>query len=304
MPTLSALCDRWLRETRPLIRHGTWLNYERSMRLHVGPALGDKPVAELERTAIRALGLDLVGRGLAPGSVRVILAALRACLSFAVDDGIITVNPAGGIGRTLRRQLKHVQTKPKAMTPEQGALFLEVAATYRPRQFPVFLCLARTGMRLGEVLGLEWKNVELTARWIYVDQSWAPDGIGPIKNDRPFFADVSQQLVEVLRKAQETRDPMVQWVFPSPRQTPWDRSYIAEVMRALCVRAGLPPGFTPHSLRHGFAATLLRRHAPLGYITRALNHADPKLTLQYARHFPNGDPAIVDGLDTPTRKGG
>lgn len=299
--TLAAYAAHWLAAVRPLIRRGTWLNYERSMRLHVLPRLGAIPLLELRRLEVRDLGMALVAGGFAPGSARVILATLRSCLSSAVDDDILRVNPASGIGRTLRRQLAVIREKPKAMSRAQTARFLEACRVHRPALYPLYLCMARTGLRLGEALGLEWRDVELEARWLYVCQSWGEDGIGPLKNGRPYFADISRQLGQELASLHETRRPGVPWVFPSTRKrgTPWDRSFIAERMRELLRLADLPAGFTPHSLRHGFASGLLRQRAPLGYITRALNHADPKLTLTYARHLPNGQPALVDGLDEP-----
>lgn len=296
---LAEYSARWLSTVRPLIRRGTWSNYERSMRLHVLPRLGATPLLELRRVQVRELGMALVANGLAPGSARVILATLRSCLSSAVDDELLGVNPSSGIGRTLRRQLSMRRTRPMAMTPAQTMRFLAVCQERRPALYPLFLCLARAGLRLGEALGLEWRHVELEARWLYVCQSWAEDGIGPLKNGRPFFADVSRQLLAELYRLHARRRDGVSWVFVSSRMrgTPWDRSFVAERMREILRLADLPPGFTPHSLRHGFASTLLRRHAPLGYITRALNHSDPKITLDYARHFANGDASLVDGLD-------
>lgn len=86
-------------------------------------------------------------------------------LAAAIDDGLMTANPAARLSRQLKLQPRRAsqQEAVKAMTREQLARFFaqadrdRVARPYRP----LFLTLARTGMRIGEGLALEWPNVDL-----------------------------------------------------------------------------------------------------------------------------------------------
>jgi hypothetical protein len=98
-------------------------------------------------------------------SVRIINATLRALLNAALDEGVIVANPADKLGRRLRLVVnaKTRQEEVKAMTRDQLAAFLTVSRTrstaYERRHYPLFLLRARTGMRLGESLGLQRDDV-------------------------------------------------------------------------------------------------------------------------------------------------
>jgi len=111
---------------------------------------------------------------LARDSVRIIHATLRALLNAAVDDGVIIANPADKLGRTLRLVVnaKTRQEEVKAMTRDQLGAFLAAArnapTAYERRYYPLFLLLARTGMRLGEGLALQWDDVNFAEREIRV----------------------------------------------------------------------------------------------------------------------------------------
>ena len=102
---------------------------------------------------------------LARDSVRIIHATLRGLVNAAVDDGVIVANPADKLGRGLRLVInaKTRQEEVKAMTRDQLAAFLGASRTrptaYERRHYPRSLLLARTGMRLGEGLALQWDDV-------------------------------------------------------------------------------------------------------------------------------------------------
>ena len=76
----------------------------------------------------------------------------------AVDDGILNANPFAKLGKRLRLEpqpkARAAAVKKKAMTELQLHRFLTVAQRLTPTWYPVFLLLARTGLRLGEALGL------------------------------------------------------------------------------------------------------------------------------------------------------
>jgi integrase len=83
-------------------------------------------------------------------------------LRAAVDDGLLTNNPAEKLGRQLRLVTPKVtrQENIKAMTREQRQCFLAQAQQDCPRLYPLFATLAGTGMRLGEVVALQWSDVD------------------------------------------------------------------------------------------------------------------------------------------------
>jgi len=96
-------------------------------------------------------------------------------LSSAIDDGVIEANPAARLGRTLRltpSKATH-QEEIKAMTRDQLIAFLAKARIAEPKWFPLFLLLARTGLRIGEALALQWDDVDLAGTNLRVARALA-----------------------------------------------------------------------------------------------------------------------------------
>ncbi len=189
--TMSAYAERWLQEIAVTIKPKTQKSYGSAPRLHILPALGSTKVRMLQKGRIKSFLVERLRQGkvrtiaegevtkevrlpLARDSVRIIHATLRALLNAAVDDGVIIANPADKLGRTLRLVVnaKTRQEEVKAMTRDQLGAFLAAArnapTAYERRYYPLFLLLARTGMRLGEGLALQWDDVNFVANEIRV----------------------------------------------------------------------------------------------------------------------------------------
>jgi integrase len=130
-------------------------------------------VQYLDKGTIKGLLAYKLSGGLSRNTVRILHATLRALLAAAVDDGVIPANPAEKLGRQLRLVLPKAvrQEEIKAMTREQRQFFILSAAQETPGYYPLFVTLAGTGMRLGEVLALQWDDVHLEARKISVGRS-------------------------------------------------------------------------------------------------------------------------------------
>jgi len=127
------------------------------------PALGTFKVRRLHRGAIKTLLAEKQAQGLAPDSVRLIHAALRRMLNAAVEDDVIRTNPASGLGRVLRlsRSKSARGESIRAFDADQLRRFLDAAESKTPRFHPLFLLMARSGLRLGEALALQWRTSTL-----------------------------------------------------------------------------------------------------------------------------------------------
>jgi integrase len=89
-----------------------------------------------------------------------------AIFNHAVEDGILTVNPAARLGKFL----KHGDRREKCeiLTFEEGRLFLETAKAHYPRHYPIFAAALYTGMRQGESVALKWDDIDFHGRFIEV----------------------------------------------------------------------------------------------------------------------------------------
>jgi len=307
--SLRDYSKRWQRLIKPGIQPSTYTSYTLSLDKHILPELGALRVRQLARPRIRAFLADKLTSGLSRNTVRILYATLRAMLNASVEDGVILANPAAALGRTLRlsTSAKERESEIKAMDRAQLARFLAAAREVEAEYFPLFFTMARTGLRLGEALGLQWQDFDLEQREITVERSLSRRGLGKTKSGQSRRVDVSTDLGRLLRKLllqRKTQTLAKGWkevppsMFCTSTGTPMDQSKVSKRFKASLKKAKLPMHFSPHSLRHTFASLLLQQGESPTYVQRQLGHASIALTVDtYGRWLPMGNKAAVDRLD-------
>jgi integrase len=181
--TVQAYSEHWLAMVRSTLKQRTLEGYADLLRPHLLPTLGAIKVRKLDRGRIETLLAAKRAVGLAPGTVLDVFATLRTMLAAAVDDGLLTNNPATGLGRVMR--LAHSTRR---------------AAAKLPRVHPPLFTLSRTGLRLGEVLALQWGDLDLERGELRVERALSTDGrIETPKSGHGRSVDVSRSLRELLR---------------------------------------------------------------------------------------------------------
>lgn len=153
----------WLPALR--VRHrkpATLESYERNLRVHVLPRLGHKPLSSVSHVDLDRLYADLLAgsaarKPLAPRTVRYIHTILHGVFAHAVLKGHLSANPAQRADAPEPRACRsRVMT---TWTAEQLRTFL--TALPQDRFYAPLFLLATTGMRLGEVLGMQWADIRL-----------------------------------------------------------------------------------------------------------------------------------------------
>lgn len=305
----------WLQSVEAGVKAGTLKartlsHYQAILDRHVLRTLGGTRVRDLTKARLKALLIDKLEAGLAPSTVSIIHRTARVMLTSAVDDGVLLANPASRLGRTLRLVPSKAtrQEEIKAMTAEQLSDFLETSRQREPRWYPLLLLLARTGLRIGEALALQWDDVDLAGRALRVARTLADDGnrVDLPKSGHGRDVDMSLQLTATLRTHDTSQKANAlragagtpAWIFPSETGSPLDPHNVRRAFRRILKLAKLPPHFTPHCLRHTFASTLISSGRPIAYVQRQLGHASIGLTVDtYGKWLPIVDKGAVDALD-------
>jgi integrase len=241
--------------------------------------------------------------------VKLIQNVVQALFAAAIDDGVIAANPADRLGRQLKlgRSVAARQEAVKAMTRAQLASFLATAEAVVPRLAPLFLLLARTGLRLGEALALQWRDIDYAERGIQVARAFSGGRLDTPKSGTGRAVDLSQQLCERLRRVEQARKAetlrrgwpeLPPWGFCTRTGSPFHPRVIQRAFERARKAGGLPAHFTPHSLRHTFASLLLSDGISPAYVQRMLGHSSIRLTVDlYGRWLPMINKAAVDALD-------
>ncbi len=302
---------QWLQGVSAVVKPRTLASYTKTLELHVYPTLGDTQVRKLDRAQIKALltsklapakagGADISKKGLARNSVRIIQAVLRAMLNEAIEDKLIKMNPAARLGKQLRLvQPKRIRREQiKAFNRQQLDAFLKasVAEPTARRYAPLFLTLARSGMRLGEGLALQWMDLDFRRGKIRVARAFSGGRIETPKSGAGRDVDMSLQLAETLRlleadrKAEKLRRGWAEvppWVFVTEAGTSLDESKVRKIFSRVLKQAKIPGHFSPNCLRHSYASILLSEGEDIAYVQEQLGHASIELTVgTYGRWLP------------------
>ena len=148
---------RWLDEkVRPGRKLNTLERYEGIIRRQIVPYLGDVDLAALTAQQIEAMESDLLGSGLAAGTVRGAHSILSSAYKEAVRRGLTDHNPVASVAPPVKR---HRRVIPPTVAAVQALLRLARAEGHPLYTF--LHLLVYTGMRRGEALALRWANVNL-----------------------------------------------------------------------------------------------------------------------------------------------
>lgn len=177
--TLEEYLTDWCKAIAARVRASTFESYDRNLRVHVLPHLGEARLQSLTAAHLNALYATLLtsGRadgkgGLSPRTVRYIHVILHRALRDAVKWNLLTRNPADSADPPSPTAARAPEMR--TWTAAQLREFLTHADGHRLH--PAFLLAATTGMRRGEVAGLKWADLDTRGGRIAVRRSLVTAG--------------------------------------------------------------------------------------------------------------------------------
>lgn len=299
-PTVAQyLADTLARKTS--LRPRTRRSYERTAALHITPYLGPLRVSQLTPDAIDRWLATLTKKGVGSRTIQLARAVLRALLKPALRYGWLASNPAG-----LAEAPKHERKAIQPLTPEQARTLLDVLGG--EWLDPIVRVALSTGLRPGEVLALQWSDVNLTLGSLTVRQTL--QRVYAVSDDTerktrlqvaPTKTTASRRTIslppmalEALKAQRELADMLqTEWVFPSANGTPLEPRNVSRAWYRIRVDAGLPH-LRLHDLRHSYATFALLLGVPVRTVADALGHAETRTTLDtYGHVLPQQRAAIA-----------
>lgn len=285
------------------VRESTAERYSQCFKHHILPVFGERGIDTISKERVKALIAQLVKKDLAKHTIRNVIATFCSVLSHAVDDGIITHNPAIKLGRYFK-QARVVHDKIEPLTHEEVPLLLAKTRERDsrrckddPEYFPLFLCAIHTGMRAGELAGLQWGDIDWNGKFLMVRRSIKKGKVYQTKTGRIRRIDMSDDLIEELsayrrRRLEEAlkngRNEIAEWVFASGEGTPRDMHNVERREFHKCLEAAKLRRIRLHDLRHTTASLLLQNGAPIVYVKDMLGHSSIKVTVDIYGHLVPG----------------
>ena len=309
--TLAEYAEKWMAgHVEKNLRPSTYDGYRHQLDRHILPALGHRPLAEITRVEVKEFAYRKIEEGLSGVSVRDYMRCLSSIMNHAKEDGLRTDNPAEKPGRFVKAGRPGENAG--FLTPEESRQFLISMATHFPADVPLLLTFLRTGLRRGELLGLQWADIDLQREHITVSRSIDSKGrLSLPKNGRTRKIDVSRQLFAVLYahrrrqaiEADAAGRPFPVWVFPSSTGTAMNGSNLWDRFQKWIGKAGIRK-IRLHDLRHSFVSQLLASGAPPSYVKEQAGHSSIQITVDvYGHAIPGANRGAINALDDPDWEG-
>lgn len=320
--TLGDWMDTWLAQyVKGHNKPKTYGDYECLIRIHIKPsAVGKTPLKDIKPRNLQTFynhkssskALNGKGELLSPLTVRKIHAIIHKALDQAIFDGLLPSNPANGV------KLPHHEKKDmRVLTSDEQQKFLD--AVESDRLEAAFVLELGSGLRIGELLALQWQDVDLERKTLRVRQS-----LGRIrtpgetektrliiqepksksgKRSIPLPDDVIvalnnhrvQQAKEKLAAGENYEDNT--WVFATELGKLLEPRNFTRTFYSIIKKAGIAH-INFHSLRHGYATKLLESDVHPKVAQELLGHSSIQLTLDtYSHVLPDIKQAAAEKLN-------
>ena len=242
-----------------------------SVRLFLGfyGKSGKSAIEKVERVDLEAFIEHEQDRGMHISTVRTRLACIIAFLHFLMEQDIV---PGSLLKRGIKLKLPDVL--PRAMNPSDVRELLWVIDDIRDRA--LFLLLLRTGIRIGEALGLRLNDLDIKGRKVHLYEGE--------KNSMGRVVYLSDDALFAIKLWLRRRNKNKEFVFYGQGNGHLCYSTGRGLFVKYLKKAGLEQkGYTVHCLRHTFASELLNAGMRLECLQQLLGHQDIEVTRRYAR---------------------
>lgn len=283
---------------------------ELTITKHICPKIGRIQISALTGQDIQRVLNEYYDDGKSYSTVKKIYDALHGCFAWAVLQRTIPYNPTDGVvipgtKKAKERKRKSSDTVKFYTKEEQDALIKEATATYK-NGTPIYRfgyavpLLLNTGLRIGELLALQWKrDIDFAARTVSIshcvvmvrDRSKKEgfklldqDSTKSESGERILY--LNDEALLALRELQKITGNF-KYVISSKTGGIIHPSNIERMMRGACERAGFPKekSYGPHALRHSFASNLFRNGVDVKVISELMGHSDIGITINTYIHL-------------------
>lgn len=309
VPTLKAYIDTWLLDSRLFLKYSTRAGYASVIKTHLLPTWGSTPLDEITAPMIKGYLYNRIQNGLSSGTARNIKNCLSAIFRHAVtQDQIIEINPARAVIIPKPEGESAIRV-PSPFSREERDNFEEAVVEHYPHYYPLIACGFRTGLRIGELIGLQRGDVNLFTKVILVrhnitnNRKTTPKSKASVRRVR-----MTTQLAAIIQSAMRQGkadklkygwEQVPEHVFYSPESGNHINygNFVYRVWRLALEEAELPHR-TPHDMRHTYATLRLSVGHPIAEVSKEMGHSTPNITYRtYYEFLPKESTSDIDILD-------
>lgn len=310
--TLNDMYNIWEKIKRG-IKDNTLQNYKYMYEKYVMEELGDYPLFDLKKSDVRLFYINLVEKkDLEIRTLDTIHTVLYQTLEIAVEEDRLRKNPSSNALTELKRNFKPIEKEKQALTIDEQKLFEEVVEKHKVayRWYPAFMIMLNTGLRVGELTGLTWDDVDFENNTISVNKTLVyyahEDGKSRLRINTPktksskrvvpmieavkeAFEKEKQLQKELKIKQNHSIDGITNFIFVNQHGNPVLQSILNKALRSAIkdynktqennLNPNLLPKITCHTFRHTFTTRQIEAGTNLKVLQDVLGHTDIRTTM-------------------------
>ena len=313
--TLNEWFEEWYAKYKaPTLKDGGSPSYKRKFVNYYGVRIGTKALSDIRQLHVQTAIADMLDAGRSSKSVRDATGVLQNCIEAAIANGLMNLNPVVGVVIPKCEKVER-----RVLTAEEQKIFIDYLERTKSWYEEMYKFMLLTGLRVGEVGGLQWEDIDFANRFIYVKRTLSyqyEDGVKTMKltspktensvRKVPFFGEtqsiLERQFEKVKRKrldlGQRWRQPkeLGNLVFLTSMGSPIGRYSVESDMRQITNQindmlrtealytGGIPKKFErvhPHALRHTFATRCFEKGMKPRTVQEIMGHANYNTTVSY-----------------------
>ncbi len=263
---------------------------ESTLRVHLEPFFAERALGAIRHEDVVDLMMVMEKGGVGPKSIRNYIGTLSALYKFAMHPRRrwATVNPCEGI--ELPAVPDHVGIRYLELDQVDSLVEGAQAGEYELLDRALYRTAAMTGLRLGELIALRWRDVDWAASAIRVRSNYVLGEFGTPKSKRstrsvPMADEVGGELERYFKACSEPADGEL--AFPDPHTAgPLDKAGVLRRMRKALTAAKLDETHRFHDLRHTFGTAMAAAGVPMRTLQEWMGHRDIETTQRYADYAP------------------
>ena len=280
--------DEWIKVWIPYAQDNwsisTKQNIESAIEFHISPLIGNQKLSSLNKITYKRNFIDKLRQEnkYKESTIQAWHKIVMRMINAAVNNQILPSNTLTGFKFDSSNNVR-------SFTKDELQQFITVLESKDIRTQIIFLTLLKTGMRKGELMGLRWKDIDLTERNFDINSTRGDYGENKPKTKtsirKVYFVDSLLALIKkyksyekerLLKKGRILKDE--DYFILSSRNLPIQQSKITYMFRLLCEEAKVP-NITVHGLRHTHATFLIEAGANIKYVSNRLGHKNINITL-------------------------
>lgn len=289
---VNAWFDYWIEIKRKTVRPNTVRNYTERYNRNIKPVIGKMLLTDVKPLHCQKIFLDMADEGYRTTTIYQSRIALYNMLEFAKENDVIRYNPCK---KSVKSDMGKPSDKKEALTISEQKMFLEGATgqSYENQ----YRFVLQTGLRTGELVALQWRNVDFKKKTLTIDRSmeyrytvgeWR---IGEPKSKSGYRTiPLTEEAIRILKDQKEKNKkikviPMEfsEYIFLCRKGTPIKNSTYDTSLFKICDKVGMKR-FSMHVLRHTFATRCIEAGMKPKTLQMLLGHSNIGITMNLYVH--------------------